>query len=156
MKTNQLFRTAGAAKTLKAGFFAAALLCSSTLFAQVKIGTNPTTINAANNLEVEASTAGRKTSIDKTTGKVTIADGSQGVDKVLTSDANGVATWQSSSTLKIQRTVFTAYFSGSTSLMTPLPGTSTQVPFTVTNPSVDYNPATQTYTIPENGMYRVQ
>ncbi len=74
---------------------AAMLLGSSSAFAQVKIGSNPTSINAANNLEVEASTAGRKTSIDKTTGKVTIADGSQGVDKVLTSDANGVATWVS-------------------------------------------------------------
>jgi hypothetical protein len=76
----------------------ALLFSSSTLFAQVKIGTNPTTINAANNLEVEASMAGRKISVDKTTGKVTIADGSEGIDKVLTSDAAGVATWLSAGT----------------------------------------------------------
>ena len=51
-------------------------------------------INAANNLEVEASTAGRKTSIDKTTGQVTIADGTQGTGKVFASDANGGGSWQ--------------------------------------------------------------
>lgn len=62
-------------------------------FGQVKIGTNPTTIDPNNNLEVEASTPGRKVSVNKTTGKVTIADGSQGSEKILTSDANGVATW---------------------------------------------------------------
>lgn len=90
MKTNQfIYKTMGAVMIA-----AAMLLGSSSAFSQVKIGSNPTSINAANNLEVEASTAGRKTSIDKTTGKVTIADGSQGVDKVLTSDANGVASWQ--------------------------------------------------------------
>ncbi|WP_254411165.1 hypothetical protein [Dyadobacter diqingensis] len=71
----------------------ATFVFTSSAFAQVKIGTNPTTINAANNLEVEASTAGRKTSIDKTTGKVTIADGSEGTAKILTSNATGLATW---------------------------------------------------------------
>ncbi|GLU56213.1 hypothetical protein [Dyadobacter frigoris] len=74
---------------------------SSAVLAQVKIGTNPTTINAANNLEVEASTAGRSVSVDKTTGKVKIADGSQAINYVLTSDANGVATWQKVGTSNI-------------------------------------------------------
>ncbi|MCF0054852.1 hypothetical protein [Dyadobacter sp. CY356] len=78
----------------KALFAACMLFGSSAVFAQVKIGTNPSTINAANNLEVEASTAGNKVSVDKTTGKVTIADGSQGDGKLFTSDANGVGTWQ--------------------------------------------------------------
>lgn len=72
----------------------ALLFSSSALIAQVKIGTNPTTINAANNLEVEASTAGRVTSVNKTTGQVTVKDGTEGVDKVFTSDANGGASWQ--------------------------------------------------------------
>ena len=79
-------------------FFAAAFLAmlwgSSSVFAQVKIGTNPTTIGANNNLEVEASTTGRKTSIDKATGQVTIQDGTQGNSKVFTSDANGGGNWQ--------------------------------------------------------------
>lgn len=89
MKTKQLF-----SKTLCTAMFAAAMAFgSSAVFAQVKIGTNPTTINAANNLEVEAS-GGSKVSVDKTTGKVTIADGSQGDLRILTSDATGVATWR--------------------------------------------------------------
>jgi len=86
MKTKQLLFTT---------FFAlATALCSSSVFAQVKIGTNPTTIDATKNLEIEASSAGNKVSVDKTTGKVTIADGSQGDGKLFTSDANGVGTWQ--------------------------------------------------------------
>ncbi|OZI07779.1 hypothetical protein BWI93_12765, partial [Siphonobacter sp. BAB-5385] len=35
-----------------------------------------------------------------TTGQMTIADGTQGVDKVLTSDANGGASWQASQLVK--------------------------------------------------------
>ena len=53
------------------------LTAASTAFAQVKIGTNPTTLDPNSNLEVEASTPGRKTSVHKTTGQVTIADGTQ-------------------------------------------------------------------------------
>jgi hypothetical protein len=65
-------------------------------FAQVKIGTNPTTIEPNSNLEVEASTPGRKTKVDKTTGQVTITDGTQGAGKVFTSDADGGGSWQTS------------------------------------------------------------
>lgn len=91
METNQRLL-----KRFNTGLIAAALLLGcSAAFAQVKIGTNPTAISPANNLEVEASTTGNKISIDKTTGKLTIADGSQGTSKILTSDANGVATWAS-------------------------------------------------------------
>ncbi|WP_254560995.1 hypothetical protein [Dyadobacter diqingensis] len=86
----QLLSKSCAGLSLAAGL----LLSSSAVFAQVKIGTNPTVIDPANNLEVEASTAGRKTSVDKTTGQVTIKDGTEGTAKVLTSDANGVASWQ--------------------------------------------------------------
>jgi len=90
MKTKQLI-----AKTVQSAMFAGALLLSSSAaFAQVKVGTNPTVIDPANNLEVEASTTGRKVAVDKTTGKVTIADGTQGNKRILTSDANGVASWQ--------------------------------------------------------------
>ncbi|WP_254412660.1 hypothetical protein [Dyadobacter diqingensis] len=81
-------------QTLKTAVFASAmLLASSTLFAQVKIGTNPTTIDANNNLEVESSTVANKVFIKKT-GKVTIADGTQGDDRVLTSDVSGEASWK--------------------------------------------------------------
>jgi len=88
MKTKQLLN-----KTICSAMFAAALMFGPSVFAQVKIGANPTVINTANNLEVESADPAKKVSIDKTTGKVTIADGSQGVAKVLTSDAAGVATW---------------------------------------------------------------
>lgn len=77
------------------GFACAALLSSTCLFAQVKIGSSPTTIGPNNNLEVE-STGGQKTFIHKTTGQVTIADGTQGTGKVFTSDAVGGGSWQSS------------------------------------------------------------
>lgn len=62
--------------------------------AQVKIGSNPTTIEPNSNLEVEASTAGRKMKVDKTTGQVSITDGTQGAGKVLTSDSIGGTSWQ--------------------------------------------------------------
>jgi hypothetical protein len=81
-------------KKLRTAAFAVALLFgTSAAFAQVKIGTNPTVIDLANNLEVESSTAGNKVSVNKTTGKVMIADGTQASGNVFTSDANGVGSW---------------------------------------------------------------
>lgn len=59
-----------------------------------KIGTNPTTIESNSNLEVEASTPGRKMKVDKTTGQVSITDGTGEAGKVLTSDATGRANWK--------------------------------------------------------------
>ncbi len=82
------------------------LFSSNLLMAQVKIGTNPTVINPTNNLEVEASTPGRKFSIDKTTGKMTLADSSQADGRILTSDANGTATWKPMSQARVAETVF--------------------------------------------------
>lgn len=61
--------------------------------AQQKIGTNPTTISSNTNLEIEA-TNGSKLKVSSDTGKVTIADGTQGAGKILTSDSNGVASWK--------------------------------------------------------------
>lgn len=136
--------------------FAGALLFgSSAVFAQVKIGTNPTTIGATNNLEVEASTSGRKTSVDKTTGQVTIADGSQGVNKILTSDANGASSWKSPTTLNIPITAFTAY-NAADIVITTSTGGPVSIPFTVTNPTSDWNAATNEYTIVGAGIYRLE
>ncbi|REA56515.1 hypothetical protein DSL64_26725 [Dyadobacter luteus] len=70
-----------------------ALLSTTFSFAQVKIGTNPTAIEATSNLEVEASTANRQFKVNRTSGQVTIKDGTEGLGKVLTSDANGNASW---------------------------------------------------------------
>jgi hypothetical protein len=70
------------------------LLLIPACHAQVKIGTNPNTIDVNNNLEIEAATGGRKVSVNKTTGQLTVKDGTEGATKVLTSDANGNAEWK--------------------------------------------------------------
>ncbi|CAG5000585.1 hypothetical protein DYBT9275_02492 [Dyadobacter sp. CECT 9275] len=81
-------------RTLAKAILASAMLfASSNLFAQVKIGTNPTNIEPASNLEVEASTADRKVKVNKTTGQLTIKDGTEGIGRILTSDAVGGASW---------------------------------------------------------------
>ncbi len=94
MKTQHLLFTFSGRKVTGMLVAAVLLFGFSTAFAQVKIGTNPTTIEPNSNLEVEASTPGRKTKIDKTTGQVTITDGTEGAGKVLTSDAAGGTSWQ--------------------------------------------------------------
>ena len=72
----------------------ALLFSALTTQAQVKIGSNPTVIETQSNLEVEASTPNRKVKVDKTSGQLTIKDGTEGVGKILTSDAVGGASWQ--------------------------------------------------------------
>lgn len=153
MKTNQLV-----SKSLFTALFAGSLFLSSSVFAQVKVGTNPTTINAANNLEVEAS-GGSKVSVDKTTGKVTIADGSQGAAKILTSDANGVATWQSANNARIPLTVWIGQQSGSYTVPVFInvhDALQDRVPLVPDAGALaGYDPATKRYTIQESGYYRI-
>ncbi|PMD96199.1 hypothetical protein BWI97_12970 [Siphonobacter sp. BAB-5405] len=62
---------------LSTGCFLAALMTSSTLFAQVKVGSNPTTIGSNANLEVEA-TNGNKTVVQKDNGNVGIGTATPG------------------------------------------------------------------------------
>lgn len=142
-------------KTIYATLFATAMLLgSSAAFAQVKIGTNPTSINAANNLEVEASTTGRKTSIDKTSGQVTIKDGTEGTGKVLTSDANGGASWQN-------KDVACSSFETVRSAPQVIPiNDPSNFNYTTLisdveyyDPSGAYNPTTGEYTVPATGFY---
>lgn len=87
-------------------FVSAFILTSSTLFAQVKIGANSTTIGANSNLEVEA-TNGDKIAITKDAGKL-IIDGNAQVktlpdaalaDKVVAADASGNLTLRSNLTI---------------------------------------------------------
>ena len=68
------------------------LFVSAMARAQVKIGANPGTIGTSSGLEVEA-TDGNKTIVNKTTGQVTIQDGTEGAGKILTSDATGKSSW---------------------------------------------------------------
>ncbi len=137
---------------------AAMLLGTSSAFAQVKIGSNPTSINAANNLEVEASTAGRKTSVDKTTGQVTIKDGTEGAGKILTSDATGGASWQSPTTIRVPETVWIGEQTG-TYTITPFAGfdqLKDRIPLNARTGSLPgYNAATKKYTIQADGYYRI-
>lgn len=148
MNMKQLLSKSCAGLSLAAGLF----LAGSTVFAQVKIGTNPTVIDPANNLEVEASTAGRKTSIDKSSGKVTIADGSQGTSKILTSDANGVATWEAPS---VQDTpVFLSVNkAGTASQSLGAGGTLTKVDYGAKSfdKSTNFDLTSDAFTVPSNG-----
>ena len=151
MKTNQLLT-----KVFASAMFAGMMLFGSSVFAQVKIGTNPASIDAANNLEVE-STAGNKVSVNKTTGKVSITDGSQGAGKILTSDASGVATWQALGDLKVPTIVFIGTFN--TPLTYAPSNTGAVTSRTVLNPVAGYtgyDGSKRAYIIPKNGYYRVE
>jgi hypothetical protein len=128
-----------------------ALTASSVSLAQVKIGTNPTTIEPNSNLEVEASTSGRKMKVDKTTGQVTIADGTQGAGKVFTSDAVGAGSWQAAGP--------SVYVEASNSGNQSIVGGSEFNRIIMSNEIVDignnYNPATSQFTVPTTGYYMV-
>ncbi|KAA6440353.1 hypothetical protein FEM33_07040 [Dyadobacter flavalbus] len=75
-------------------YFFAMLVFSEAAFAQFKIGNNITKVDPNASLEVEGVTNGRRFRIDKSTGQITIRDGSQGNGRVLTSDAQGRASWK--------------------------------------------------------------
>ncbi|CAG5000575.1 hypothetical protein DYBT9275_02490 [Dyadobacter sp. CECT 9275] len=136
-------------KTLMAGTIVTVMCSAQTLFAQVKVGTNPTTIEAASNLEVEASTTDRKVKVDKTTGQLTIKDGTEGAGKILTSDANGGASWQ---TPEVQNSPVA--FAVNTGAAQNLP-LSTFVTVNFDNKAFDknnvFNLTTNQFTVPANG-----
>lgn len=114
--------------------------------AQIKIGANPTTIDPSNSLEVESLTPGNKISINKMTGKLKIADGSQAENRVLTSDANGVATWKSPTNLVVlARNQDTLQPAG--------PFYTPNVPF-VSGDASTWNSATGEFTASTNGFYQ--
>lgn len=154
MKTKLLLRKAFFATTLGT----AILLAPSAAWAQVKIGSNPTTIDPNNNLEVESADPAKKISIHKTTGKLTIADGSQGDKKVLTSDANGVATWQSQSQLAIPVTAFSGAITGQAVIptFTTHDEINQRLPLVPTLGAANWNAAAKRFIVPVDGTYSVQ
>ncbi|WP_026629210.1 hypothetical protein [Dyadobacter alkalitolerans] len=149
MKTRRLFN---------ALLLSALLGGASITSAQVKIGSNPTTIDPNSNLEVESTDPSKKISIHKTTGKLTIADGSQGDKKVLTSDANGVATWQSQSELSIPVTAFSGAITGQATIptFTTHDEPSQRLPLVPTLGGALWDAGSKRVTVPANGTYSVQ
>ncbi len=146
-------------KPIVIALFVVILLCtSSALFAQVKVGSNPTVIDPANNLEVESTDPAKKISINKTTGKLTIADGSQGAAKILTSDGNGVATWQTQSSLAIPVTVFNGAITSSAIVptFTTHDEINQRLPLAPIIGASGWNATTKRFSVPENGSYSVQ
>ncbi|PWJ52746.1 hypothetical protein CLV98_1324 [Dyadobacter jejuensis] len=95
---------------MKQLILAAFVLWNGLCMAQVKIGNNPTAITPNTNLEIESSNGTKvvvttddgRVGIGTTNpdsklhvvGNVKITDGTEGEAKVLTSDANGLASWQ--------------------------------------------------------------
>ncbi|MGG7664454.1 hypothetical protein [Dyadobacter sp. BHUBP1] len=134
------------------------LATSAATFGQVKIGSNPTTIDPNNNLEVESADPAKKISIHKTTGKLTIADGSQGDKKVLTSDANGVATWQSQSELAIPVTAFSGAITGLATIptFTTHDQIDQRLPLVPTLGAADWDAGSKRFIVPVAGTYSVQ
>lgn len=125
--------------------------------AQVKIGANPTTIAPSSNLEVEAGN-GNKTIVNKTTGQVTIQDGTQGAGKLLMSDANGNSSWQSLAQLKIPTLVFIGTLDIPASLTYSNAGAvSSRVPLDPTpGYGAGWDGVNKAYTVPISGYYRVE
>jgi len=96
MKTNQLLT-----KVFASAMFAGMMLFGSSVFAQVKIGTNPATIGGTSNLEVEAAN-GKKVIIEKSVGTVQIDNLPSGLesDSLVTVGPDGVLKRSSLSTIK--------------------------------------------------------
>lgn len=125
--------------------------------AQVKIGANPTTIAPSSNLEVEAGN-GNKTIVNKTTGQVTIQDGTQGTGKLLTSGAIGNSSWQSLTQLKIPTLVFIGSLDNTVTLPASTAGNViSRVPLNPTpGYGVGWDLVNKAYTVPISGYYRVE
>lgn len=136
---------------IPAVFAIAVVFGSSSVFAQVKIGTNPTTIEPNSNLEVEASTAGRKMKVDKTTGQVSIADGTEGAGKVFTSDAAGGGSWQAAG----PSVYVEASNTGSQTIVGGSGFNRIIMPTEIVDIGNNYNPATSQFTVPATGYYMV-
>lgn len=166
MKTNQFIK-----KTIGAVMIAAAMMiATSSVFAQVKIGSNPTVIGSTNNLEVESST-GAKITADKTSGQLTVTTAADPVKfvglqlttsmaaKTLVADpTDGTVKYVSSPTLsalsaasKVAQTFDNANFSTSGGV-----GGTNVITFSASDIVLNTGAATldaNSFTIAENGIY---
>lgn len=145
-------------KLFKTFLIAAFIAVSSGAFAQVKIGTNPTQIETGSNLEVEASGAGsHKVKVDKTSGQLTIKDGTEGLNKILISDAVGGASWQLPAAQNSDVMVSAWYRApGNTYQALPFPNT-TKLVFNMEqfDKGNNFDIATGQLTAPTSGYYNV-
>ncbi len=147
MKTNQLLH-----KVLKAGIFASVLLCSNSLFAQLKIGSNPTVIGANRNLEIEADN-GKKVIVNKADGTVVIENAPDAAanDKFLKIDAAG-------NVKKLVQFVPMVKVAAQNSSGSNTLGIN-EIQRMVLNPAPNYvslyNATLKEFTIPETGLYLV-
>ncbi|SEJ69099.1 hypothetical protein SAMN04487995_5952 [Dyadobacter koreensis] len=135
------------------------MLFSPNLFAQVKIGTIPTMIEANSNLEVEA-TNGKKVIAHKDNGSVVIENTPSGApaDSIMTIDANGnvrrrnISAMQSSAKanpyIKSRGTI-TAWSQQATSVSYITKESVQQ------QENISYTPATGKMTIAKPGMYQI-
>lgn len=150
MKTNLPKRNA---KIIALAWLMGAMLFgSSTVFAQVKTVTSPTTIDS--NLEVETP-GGNKVKVHKMTGKLTIKDGTEGMGKVFTSDAVGEGSWENTPVTVFSGTVVPGHWARIRTAphnqldhrvdLTPEPGYT-----------AGWDPTAKQFMLPQDGYYRVE
>jgi hypothetical protein len=148
-------------RELLSGFlFAVALTASSSVLAQVKIGSNPTTIGANSNLEIEATNA-RKVIINKTDGTLTIQNTPVGIgsDSLLTVNASGLVHSIPSSAFK-QNLGISGAFRVARNLSNQTIGQNTTAVSLYDTESYDENnemdPATGIFTVSQTGTWMLQ
>lgn len=161
MKTSQFIKRTTGTALIAAVMMAA----SSSVFAQVKIGTSPTTIGASSNLEVQA-TSNNKVIVDKTTGTMKVENKPLAAltDSIVMRDATGELHQISVSRLLAQQKVPVIIFSGTLIGVHQAPkwtAPHNQLAHRVnltprTGFSAGWNPATKEFTLPSDGFYQVE
>lgn len=126
-----------------------ALASLNSATAQVKVGTNPTTIATTSNLEVEAANGGKFT-VTKDSAKVIIKDGTQGAGRLLTSDADGKASWKTAKEANLAELVLRAY---NPNIVQPTGAVYIPNVPIISGDAGNYNASTGVYTVTEPGFY---
>lgn len=140
------------------------LLSSSAVFAQVKIGTNPTVIGVNNSLEVEA-TNNKKVIVDKTTGTLKVENKPSASinDSLVTRDANGELHQISPSRLFQQQKVPVTIFQGTLEQNQNIPVIVAENTIDQRMPltprpgySAGWNAVSKQFTLPTDGYYHIE